>query len=106
MIYVFIFIFLILFLVFAPFRYFVFHPFKVISYAFKDFYLYFKHKKYNNFKSGSFNAYDSYSSLVFGSGKTLSCVHQVISDYNRYNDKLVWSEQKNIFIPQKIHIKT
>lgn len=93
-----------LFIFFIPFRIAILHPFLTIKYAFIDFYRYFRYLKFNNFKCGMFDAYDSGSSLVFGSGKTLSCVRRVISDYKRYNNRLVYDFEKKKFIRQKVHI--
>lgn len=104
LIYVIIFVFFLLFLFVLPFRFFVLHPVQCFKYLFSDFYYYFKHKKYNDYPCGAFNAYDSYSSLVFGSGKTLSCVHQVIEDYRKYNNKLVYDRKYKRFVIQRIHI--
>lgn len=98
------FVFVFLFIFFQPFQLFVLHPFLTLKYILLDTYTYFKHKKYNLYKSGSFNAFDSYSSLVFGSGKTLSLVNQVIEDYKRYDNKIVYDEKNKKFITQRVHI--
>ena len=80
------------------------HPLLSAYYGITDVFFYFYHKKYNNFPSGKFNAYDSSSGVVFGSGKTLSCVHQVLQDYKKYNNKLVWDSKKKKFVVQELHI--
>ena len=97
-------VFILLFIFFVPFRLVILHPFLTFYYSLTDIFFYFKHKKYNNFPSGKFNAYDSSSGIVFGSGKTLSCVHQVLEDYKRYNNKLVWDSHDKKFKTQVIHI--
>lgn len=100
----FIVLFIILFFFFVPFRTVCFHPLLSVYYGITDVFFYFYHKKYNNFPSGKFNAYDSSSGVVFGSGKTLSCVHQVLQDYKKYNNKLVWDSKKKKFVVQELHI--
>lgn len=95
---------IILYIFFIPFRLIINHPFLTIYYAFKDFYSYFRYLKFNNFVCGKFDAYDSGSSLVFGSGKTLSCVSKVISDYKRFNNKKVYDFHQKKFVIQKVHV--
>ena len=97
-------IFIIFFCLFVPFRMVCLHPLLSLYYGISDVFFYFYHKKYNNFPSGKFNAYDSSSGVVFGSGKTLSCVHQVLEDYKKYNNKLVWDSKKKKFFVQELHI--
>lgn len=104
MIYVFIIVFFFLFIFIPPFQVLVSNPFSCIKYIFLDIYFYFNHKKYNLYKAGKFNSYDSYSNSVFGSGKTLSCVHQVLEDYKKYNNKIVYDDSKKKFVIQIIHI--
>lgn len=41
---------------------------------------------------------------LFGSGKTLSAVHDVISFYNQYNNRTVWDDRVNKFVTQKVLI--
>lgn len=97
-------LFIIFFCFFVPFRMVCLHPLLSVYYVITDVFFYFYHKKYNNFPSGKFNAYDSSSGVVFGSGKTLSCVHQVLQDYKKYNNKLVWDSKKKKFVVQELHI--
>ena len=97
-------LFIILFCFFVPFRTICLHPFLSLYYGISDVFYFFYHKKYNNFPSGKFNAYDSSSGVVFGSGKTLSCVHQVLQDYKKFNNKVVWDSKKKKFIVQELHI--
>ena len=97
-------IFVLLFIFVQPFRLIVFNPFKTIYYACIDIFYYFYHLEFNKFRAGSFNAYDSYSSLVFGSGKTLSLVNQVLKDYEFYNNKKVFDIKSRKFVTQKVHV--
>lgn len=41
---------------------------------------------------------------LFGQGKTLSAVHDVIAFYNEYNDKIVYDDRFNEFVKQKVLI--
>ena len=97
-------IFVLLFIFVQPFRLIVFNPFKTIYYAIIDIFYYFYHLEFNKFRAGSFNAYDSYSSLVFGSGKTLSLVNQVLRDFEFYNNKKVYDIKSRKFVTQKVHV--
>lgn len=92
------------YIIILPFRLFIQKPFTTLKYFFLDVFYYFKHKKYNLYKAGSFNAYDSYSSLVFGSGKTLSVVAKTLDDFKKYDNKKVWDNIKKCFVTQKIHV--
>lgn len=83
-----------------PFRLVIMHPVYSIVYAVIDFYYYFKHKKYNWFEAGKLDCYAAH----FGGGKTLSIVHYVVAQYNRFNDKLIWDRGQNRFVKQKIHV--
>lgn len=77
----------------------------VIYYLFIDIIGYFKYKKYNNFtKFGKITMFVASGTQVFGSGKTLSMIKYVLDVYNRYNGKLVWSENEQKFVHQKINI--
>lgn len=101
---------MIIFLIFAavfvlavfwiPFRLVIMHPVYSIVYAVIDFYYYFKHKKYNWFEAGKLDCYAAH----FGGGKTLSIVHYVVNQYNRFNNKLIWDRGQHRFVKQKIHV--
>lgn len=84
----------------VTFRTIVLHPIKSGINSIKDIYFYFKHKKYNNCPTGELVAYTA----LFGKGKTLSAVHHVCKLYRRYNNKPVWSKEKNKFVTQKIYV--
>lgn len=76
----------------------VFHPLKTAVHAVKDTFHYIQHKGWNTCPVGALDIYCGY----FGSGKTLSLVHKVVSLYNRYNDKKVWCSRRKKFVTQKI----
>jgi hypothetical protein len=78
----------------------VFNIVSVVKNAGVDLFLYFRRKRYNNCKTGELLAYVG----LFGKGKTLSVVHRVVSDYKRYNDKLVWCSRRGHFVMQKIKV--
>lgn len=75
-----------------------FHPLRVAIHGIKDLWLYIKHKGWNTCPVGALDIYCGY----FGSGKTLSLVHQVVGLYNRYHDKPVWCNRRKKFVTQKI----
>lgn len=82
------------------FRIAVFHPFKTVYYAIKDFVLYFLHKQYNYYEAGKLDCYCAH----FGGGKTLSIVHYVRILFHKKNNKMVWDRGRRKFVTQKIHI--
>lgn len=95
-----------LFLAYSRFIiYSLFHLPTVSKFIFKDLYKYIKYKKYNNFTNyGVITMYTASGTQVFGSGKTLSMVKDVIRIYKQYNNKLVWDENLEQFVTQQIHI--
>ena len=87
------------------FIYSVFHPKTFFKYLFLDTYNYLKYKKYNQYTNyGVITMFTATGTQVFGSGKTLSMVKNVISIYKQYNDKLVYDKDLKKFVVQKIHI--
>lgn len=88
------------FLLFPSFRCAVFHPLKVLRYSVKDIRFYFAHKEYNLCHTGELLAYVG----LFGKGKTLSAVHRVVSDYKRYNNKIVWCNRRKKFVTQQVRV--
>ena len=82
-----------------PFRIFLESPFTVLKYSFFDVCNYFY--KYKNIPNKSFiRVYVG----LFGQGKTLSAVHDVISFYNQYNNKIVFDNRQNKFVTQRVFI--
>ncbi|MBE5944215.1 MAG: hypothetical protein E7258_04785 [Lachnospiraceae bacterium] len=85
-------------------RFLAYNIHNILYYMPLDIYKYFKYKKYNECPYyGFIKIFNGY----FGSGKSLSAVDEVISHiYRRYNGRLVWSEELQSFIKQKITIVT
>ena len=81
------------------FRLFLFHPINFFVYLFKD--VYDNYKKYRFIPKKPFiNCYVG----LFGSGKTLTMVHDVIDFYHQYNNKIVYDDRFNWFCNQKVLI--
>lgn len=78
----------------------VMHPIHTILYGIKDGFNYIRYKKWRNCKTGKLIAYTA----LFGKGKTLSAVHYVVSKYNKYNDLMVYDEDRKKWVTQKIQI--
>lgn len=78
----------------------VFHPIHTVHYSITDIYNYIKHLKFNEMDYGYIKAYVG----LFGKGKTLSAVHDVVRQYKRYNNKKVWCKRRKKFVTQKVHI--
>ena len=82
-----------------PFKVLVDKPIKTISYIPKDVYYYFT--RYKNIPKKPFiNVYCG----LFGSGKTLSAVHDVIAFYKEYNGKRVYDDRVGEFVTQYVEI--
>lgn len=97
---------LVSFIFFYDYIIFIFTNFhNLFIYSFKDLYGFFKYKKYNNFNNyGRILLYSGSGTQVFGSGKTLSMIRDVINIYKLYNNKQVYDFEKGCFVTQKIHI--
>lgn len=81
------------------FRLFVEHPLKFLSAIPVDVYYYLT--RYKNIPKKPFiNVYVG----LFGSGKTLSAVHDCVEFYNTYNDKMVYDDRVGKFVKQKVFI--
>lgn len=89
---------------FPVFRCALFHPIKTIVNGCRDAYKYFRYKEYNNADYGYIRCYTAASGRAFGSGKTLMAVHDIVSDYYRYNNKIVWCRRRKKFVRQRIYI--
>lgn len=89
---------IILFIFSVIFRCIVFNPHFTLYYGFKDIIDYFRYKQWNNARCGELIAYVG----LFGKGKTLSCVHTVVSRYKRYNNKRVYDVFRHRFVRQKV----
>lgn len=92
---------LVFLLIFSPtVRCAVIHPFSTLKNACVDFWQYVHLKKYNELKTGKIVAYVG----LFGKGKTLSAVHEVVSLYNHKNGKTVWCPRRKKFVTQVVHV--
>lgn len=92
-------------LVFPFMRYFLFHPIKCGKQAILDIYKYVKYKKQNICPFyGQIYMFVASGSKAFGSGKTLSMVEWLRFVYDKYNNKLVWSETEKKFVRQNVII--
>lgn len=76
------------------------HPFKTAFYAVKDSIQYLFYKKSRVCPTGRIICYIG----MFGKGKTLSAVHDVIALYNWYNDKKIFDFHRMKWVTQKINI--
>lgn len=59
---------------------------------------YFRYKKWNVAKCGELIAYVG----LFGKGKTLSCVHTVVSRYHRFNNKKIYDIFRHKWVKQHV----
>lgn len=81
------------------FRLFIDKPIRFTSYIPKDLFFYFT--RYKNIPKKPFiNVYVG----LFGSGKTLSAVHDVIEFYQTYNNKKVYDDRIKEYVTQKVFI--
>lgn len=78
----------------------VFHPVKLVVNGARDLWVYIKHKKWNECKTGELVAYTG----LFGRGKTLSAVHRVVSAYHQYDGKTVWCPRRKKFVTQRVKV--
>ncbi|MBQ2744847.1 MAG: AAA family ATPase [Lachnospiraceae bacterium] len=103
------FIVLILLIVFLPVvRCCLFHPLKTIKNGIIDGYKYVRYKRWNECKSGehygALKMYVGSDKAIFGSGKTLSAVRDLLKIYKNYNGKKVYNFEKKCWETQKIRI--
>ena len=87
----------------VAFRIAVKHPILTIKYSFIDLYNYIRYKKWRVCKTGKLVCYSG-GSLKFGSGKTLSAVPYAMEKFKKFNDKLIYDEQKKKWVKQYIRI--
>lgn len=78
----------------------VLHPVHTIHYSVADLYNYIKRLQWHEMNYGYIKAYVG----LFGKGKTLSAVHDVVGQYKHYNNKKVWCKRRKKFVTQKVHI--
>lgn len=81
------------------------HPILTTKNGYKDIKNYIKYKQYNNCNHyGYCNLYTAYSNQVFGCGKTLTMVRDALALYYKYDNKPVWSEEKQEFVVQHVNL--
>lgn len=76
----------------------------VIFYAVKDIIEYVKYKKWRLVKTGEIIGYIGSGDQVFGSGKTLSSVHDLCTIYRAKNGLKVYCPRRKKWVTQKINI--
>lgn len=92
------FICILLFLFCVVFRCAVLNPHFTAFYSVVDIYKFFKFRQWRNAKCGELVCYVG----LFGKGKTLSCVHTVVSRYRRKNNKRVFDVHRLKWVTQKV----
>lgn len=78
----------------------LFNPVSSISYGFKDLIFWLHHKSWRICSSGYINCYVG----LFGKGKTLASVHEVVRLYKKYNNVIVYDRDRGEFIPQYVNV--
>lgn len=78
----------------------IMHPVLTTKYSVIDIISYIKKLQWHEMNYGYIKAYVG----LFGRGKTLSAVHDVVSQYKHFNNKKVWCKRRKKFVTQKVHI--
>lgn len=76
------------------------HPVKTVVNVCVDLYYFIARKGYNKFPTGKIVGYIG----LFGKGKTLSSVHDIVAAYMHFNGKKVWDSANKRMAVQKIRI--
>lgn len=100
MIYLYIIGFILLLVVCVPFRIGVCHPISVVKYSALDFYEYVRYRQWNVLRTGKLIAYVG----LFGKGKTLSAVHDVVQAYNWFNNKPIFDFRRMKWVRQRVFV--
>lgn len=82
------------------FRLAAFHPFIFFYYVVSDIVDWLHYKKWRNCRTGALIAYTA----LFGRGKTLSVVNYVISNYQKYNGKMVYDPARRKWVKQVVNV--
>lgn len=85
---------------FPVFRCAVCHPFFVLHHVIADGIRALKQRAWNRFHAGKIVCYCG----LFGKGKTLSVVHDVVRVYKQKNGKKVWCRERKKLVRQRVHI--
>lgn len=91
---------IILFICSPVFRCAVFHPFKTVFNTLIDTVLYILRKGWRVCPVGLIVAYCG----LFGKGKTLSAVHDIVRKYEKYNGKMVYDKFRGKWVKQKVQV--
>ena len=82
------------------FRTIVLNPLKSLIYSIRDLFLYFKYKKWNSVPQVGLVCYQG----LFGKGKTLSAVHDIVKIYKRFNNKPIYDMDSKKWKTQKVQV--
>ncbi len=78
----------------------VLNPVRSAIYACTDVYSYFRYCRWRLLRTGEIRCYVG----LFGKGKTLSAVHYVLDNFNRYNNKKVYDPDRKKWVTQRVHV--
>ncbi|MDE6016520.1 MAG: hypothetical protein K2H41_12635 [Acetatifactor sp.] len=78
----------------------VLNPLSIVWNGLKDIYRYIRYKQWRILKTGTIICYVG----LFGKGKTLSAVHDVVGKYRQYDNKKVYDVSRGKWVTQKVHI--
>lgn len=96
---IYLFIFVMLFIISPYFRAILFHPISTIYYMIKDTYLFFRYRRYNEYrKFGTLTIFNG----LFGKGKTLSSTYFGRKIYKKWNNKKIYDFKEKKWKIQKI----
>ena len=76
------------------------HPVKLVRYAVQDLIQYIRYKEWRICRTGKLICFVG----LFGKGKTLSAVHRVVSDYKRYNGRLIYDFARHKWVRQYVQV--
>lgn len=78
----------------------VLHPIASVTNGIKDIYRYIRYHEWHKMKTGKLVCYCA----LFGKGKTLSVVHYVVANYQKYNDRRIYDFDRRKWVTQKVHV--
>lgn len=78
----------------------VLNPVKTAVYACMDVYSWFRYCRWRLPRTGEIRCYAG----LFGKGKTLSAVHYVLDNFDRYNNKKVYDPDRKKLVMQRVHV--
>lgn len=98
--FIYLFVFVLCFVYFIPFRLVVLHPIKTLRYGVKDTYEFFRYAKWRVLSGGVLNCYGAH----FGGGKTLTLAHFAVKLFEKYNNVKVFDFKRMKWVTQKLHV--